>query len=272
MHGFSFTSNSGTAHDWDAVKGWVSQYHPGTAFYALATFEGITSSRPMTEQMLAIQALIEKIVSSNPGFENGYHLLGHSQGGLMMRVMTESINNHSIDTLISLAGVQNGIYGLAMLANKFGNLTDVAATKLFYTKILQDEFSGANYWHSPLNGQLPYQTHCAFLPYVNNVVQSSNSARHKTNFMRLRKAVFFSSPADGFVQPYESELFGFFATNSESQRIPMQQQDFYINDSFGLKSMMQAGKIILKSVDGIAHANWLRDKQNFVANVLPFLV
>lgn len=50
-------------------------------------------------------------------------ILGHSQGGLLMRVMTQVIDNHNVDTLVSMAGVQNGVYGAGFLNNKFGNLT-----------------------------------------------------------------------------------------------------------------------------------------------------
>lgn len=204
-----------------------------------------------------------------------------------MRVMTEAINNHNIDTLVSMAGVQNGVYGAGFLANKFGNLTgltffpvcvalfgtfslvfsDRAVTDLFYTSIFQKELSIANFWyplsslrtlflpfllpvsflrHSPLNNEVPYQQHCNFLPFVNNIVPSANSTNFKNNFMRLNKAVFLASPADGLVEPYISELFGFFAMNSETKLVPVQQQAVYVQDTFGLKSMMQAGKVVLK--------------------------
>lgn len=107
-------------------------------------------------------------------------------------------------------------------------------------------------------------------PYVNNLVKSKDSPRFKSNFLRLNKAAFFASPADGTVVPYETELFGFFERNSETRTVNFKAQQFFQQDLFGLRTLMAQGKVDLLTVQGIAHSQWLKDQTNFVTNVLPF--
>jgi len=108
-----------------------------------------------------------------------------------------------------------------------------------------------------------------FLPIVNNQVQSDSSKRYKTNFLSAKKHVFFASPADGTVIPWQTCHFGFY-DNSENM-VPMEKQTIYTQDLFGLQTSDSRGTLQRIVVDGIEHSDWLFNKDNFVKNVLPFL-
>jgi palmitoyl-protein thioesterase len=187
----------------------------------------------------------------------------------MMRSLLE-ILDHNVDTLVSMAGVQMGVYGAGFLSNNslFANKTLDAVTALMYTPVLQDEFSISNFWHAVIDDFL---TDCVFLPVVNNLVSNTLAEQYKTNFMKTNRVVFLGSPDDGTVVPWESELFGFYNAAYDGT-IPMQQQQVYVDDSFGLQSMDQQGRLIIQAVPGIQHSQWLHNETNFVQNVLPYLI
>lgn len=58
MHGFALSNKVGNHHDWDNIREWVAKAHPGTPTFAIDLFEGLHSTRPLTEQL----PLIGKVV------------------------------------------------------------------------------------------------------------------------------------------------------------------------------------------------------------------
>lgn len=64
----------------------------------------------MWRQLEVISEYIRGIVSDNSSFADGYHWIGHSQGGLIMRCLLETMDDHDVDQFVSMAGVQAGLY------------------------------------------------------------------------------------------------------------------------------------------------------------------
>eukprot|EP01128_Nolandella_sp_AFSM9_P005612 TRINITY_DN2741_c1_g3_i1.p1 TRINITY_DN2741_c1_g3~~TRINITY_DN2741_c1_g3_i1.p1 ORF type:complete len:235 (+),score=24.00 TRINITY_DN2741_c1_g3_i1:288-992(+) len=227
-------------------------------------------------QIPALLKLIQNITSA-PEFENGYHFLGHSQGGLIMRSLS-MLFPHKIHTLISLAGVQNGVYGFAPLKflGPFQGLSDKLITSLLYSSLMQETFSVASYWHSL--DQPQYESKCGFLPVINGLVSRSfegvttSASQRKANFLRTKKMIYFGSPSDGTVGPWNTSLFSFFNNSSASTTAPMQQQNFFLEDTFGLRSMDERGSLNLVPVEGVEHSHWLRNETIFVENVISRLL
>ena len=89
--------------------------------------------------------------------------------------------------------------------------------------------------------------------------------------MSVDKFVLFGSPKDGLISPWQSAWFGVFAADSETDIEYMEERDVYINDTFGLKTMNEQGRI--QMIDsGLSHLEYMVDK-NFIQNVLyPELV
>ena len=88
--------------------------------------------------------------------------------------------------------------------------------------------------------------------------------------MRVKHFAAFGSPNDGTIVPWNSSLFSFWAKDAKTF-VDMKEQDIYINDTFGLRTLDEAGKLSLTAVDGIEHAQWLHNRTNFELHVLPFL-
>lgn len=135
MHGFSFNNKVGTNHDWDQVKvTYFSRVIPihicrvgfkpatqGPLLLRLTLSMGWNRWRHSMFNYLVYCPIYSHIVflwpgilsqirniTSAPEFADGYHFLGHSQGGLIMRSMLELFDDHKVENFISLAGVQNG--------------------------------------------------------------------------------------------------------------------------------------------------------------------
>jgi hypothetical protein len=72
-------------------------------------------------------------------------------------------------------------------------------------------------------------------------VNSTDSVRFKNNFCRVNMMSYFGSPADGVLSPYSTSLYGFFDKNLSY--IPMEAQAVYLDDLFGLQTMMIAGRL-----------------------------
>jgi alpha-beta hydrolase superfamily lysophospholipase len=94
------------------ARKWIEAAHPGTHTFALELYEGLASLTDLDEQVKTVTAYVANLTSSMPSvFQNGYHIIGHSQGGLLMRCVIENFDAHKVDRFISLAGVVNGYFG-----------------------------------------------------------------------------------------------------------------------------------------------------------------
>eukprot|EP01121_Diplochlamys_sp_Union-15-3_P010002 TRINITY_DN2760_c0_g1_i1.p1 TRINITY_DN2760_c0_g1~~TRINITY_DN2760_c0_g1_i1.p1 ORF type:complete len:176 (+),score=10.31 TRINITY_DN2760_c0_g1_i1:29-529(+) len=105
MHGFSFDENHGTYHDYDNIIQWISEVHPGQKTVSLDIFNGEESMTALWKQLPKIIELVRNVTSSSE-FDDGYHIIGHSQGGLLTRCVAESMPEHKIENLISMALLQ----------------------------------------------------------------------------------------------------------------------------------------------------------------------
>jgi palmitoyl-protein thioesterase len=76
---------------------------------------------------------------------------------------------------------------------------------------------------------------------------------------------------DGVIMPWESSMFGFYQTNSSSTIIPMDQQDVYVYDTFGLQTLDLRGGVIVEEEPNVPHNEWLTDETLFVNDILPWL-
>ena len=189
MHGFAISEHAGTAHDWDNIRSWISELHPGTKTFALELFQGVSSTRPMEEQLPVIVQNISDIITSNAAlFHNGWIAMGHSQGGLMMRGVVETMKSSlTPKKLFSLAGVQNGYYGLPFAIPIIGKTLPLdVVTDLMYSSVFQKEFSVAGYWKDPLS-YTRYNESCQFLPVLNNEKETAFSAMQRSNFESLEE-------------------------------------------------------------------------------------
>jgi palmitoyl-protein thioesterase len=93
-----------------------------------------------------------------------------------------------------------------------------------------------------------YLADSVFLPYLNNEKAHSNAALNKQRFTALNGVMMVEFLHDTMIYPKETAVFG--SHDTKGTLITMEQQPLYINDTFGLKTMNEAGKVKKIYIDG----------------------
>ncbi|KAM9995783.1 hypothetical protein ACTFIY_001977 [Dictyostelium cf. discoideum] len=269
MHGFAISEDCGANTDWDTMLKYIQKNNPDQIAIALDVDNHLKSTKPMFTQINDIYLLMTSILENNSSFANGFHIIAHSQGALLMRSLVE-MYGFKVDNFISLAGVHNGVYGVGFTNDYwFGNFTDKELTDLMYSSSMQKEFSVANWWNDPKDNDR-YIKENFFLPALNQEL-SELTPEFKANFVGSIGGSFnaFGSQDDEVVDPWISELFGYY--NENMVMIPINETYSYQQDSYGLKTLDSQGKLKLTQVDGVKHADWLRREDLFNQYILPLI-
>ena len=190
---------------------------------------------------------------------------------------------------------------------KFRNTTLDAVYRVMYTRSMQRSLSVANMWHDPAR-ETAFLEGNVFLPeFLGLAGSDSERLRRKTNLLRVSLAAFFvgsfdNATSDGGIGPWQSGVFGYY--DGKYEIIPLSQQLFFINDTIGLKSLNDSGRLLLRfaahfpssnsreqnrapvlllpapppyhfmprPVPGIRHSQWLYDEEVFKEHILPLLL
>jgi len=261
MHGYG-----GTASDFTELSGFIAKHHPGTPTILLNIYNDAASFAPMWLQADGMILALSKL-----NLTEEYILIGHSQGALLSRSVIQMMNDHRVSKFISLAGPQMGQYGIVGDWPNPWNLTDEFIYEVFYTPVVQDLFSAANYWNDPFHRDA-YLREVVYLPVINNQTHNPDSALYKQNVLRTKEMHFFGGPQDGTIQPWQSTQWGFWADKMEDNKIiPMEQQPIFINDYLGLRTLHEQGRLFVTSVPGVDHGTWINNEGIFVKYILPLL-
>ncbi|KAG6974950.1 hypothetical protein JG688_00002792 [Phytophthora aleatoria] len=264
----------------------------GRVFVGLTYCENECSVQSVTAQIPMAIEQIRSIVKNDSRFDNGYHFVGHSQGGGIARAVVENMDDHKVHSLVSLAGMQNGMfYGpqtedvvpLYIMVNVLG--PQLLTTDIFdfskYTAAdwrgkfqhdlaqldanltLQAKYSLMNMNREPADSY--FIANNKYLPYLNNLNHCNdddfqcrfNKIRRKTNFMRLKSAHFFASPNDGVVAPWQHSLLQRYTPDTVE----------YKNDTYGLRTLDERGDLHRTVVANVSHNCWIVDGVRLDANV-----
>ncbi|XP_065814302.1 lysosomal thioesterase PPT2-A-like isoform X2 [Labrus bergylta] len=164
-----------------------------------------------------VQAFRKSMESIMQESPDGVHLLCYSQGGLICRALLSTTPHHNVHTFISLSSPQAGQYG--------------------------DPHQRSRY--------LQYNT---FLPMINGDRPNKDMKAWRENFLRIKKLVLIGGPDDGVITPWQSSHFGFFDSNENI--LEMRNQEFYKNDTFGLKMLDARGDVSQCVHSGVKHVKW----------------
>jgi len=249
--------------------------HPGTKVTSLPLYEGQPGSWDvdLNKQVAGVIAAIRKLIADDPkSYEDGYHLVCKSQGALTCRCVIESMNDHNVDTFVSLAGPQIGVFGTAYFESlkKYGLpewLIKGGADLMYLVayNFLGQKISVANIWRDPYHLS-QYMKGNEFLPKFT----SKATSEMKSNFIRLKQAVFFVGSGksyDGGIEPWQTGAWGSY--NSEGDMINMTSQSFYTSDTFGLKTLDTSGRLNLTVVPGVSHSDWTGNEDIIKQYVIP---
>lgn len=100
MHGIN-----GAADDFNEMVTRLAAAHPGQELHALDVFSHALSFLPIWHQIPHITDVVRGLTENY----TDYHLICHSQGGIVCRALIETMEDHRIQNFVSVAGVQQGV-------------------------------------------------------------------------------------------------------------------------------------------------------------------
>ncbi|XP_030013915.1 lysosomal thioesterase PPT2-like [Sphaeramia orbicularis] len=228
----------------------ISKVHPGTEVLFINLYDGLFSLRPLWKQVQDFRQEVEPIMKKAP---DGIHLLCFSQGGLICRALLSTMADHNVHNFIALSSPLAGQYGdtdyLRWLFPKYMKKT---IFHICYSKAGQC-FSICNYWNDP-HQRDRYLHSNTFLALLNGDAPHAEMKVWRENFLHIKKLVLIGGPDDGVVTPWQSSLFGFY--DSSENIVEMRNQEFYRNDTFGLKTLEARGDISVCVHSGVHHTKW----------------
>ncbi|KAL9644996.1 hypothetical protein ABK040_004489 [Willaertia magna] len=275
MHGIG-----ADAQEYNPFADIIRDNSPNGTFVMSINSMGIISSIT-TGMNYQLKDLADKIheIKQKYGIKE-HHLVCHSQGALLCRSYLQTYSDHSVKVFISLTGPHNGQFGIPNVYEweqqigkyipNFLNISRNEAYLLFYNKISQETISIAGYWKDPYHIK-EYKAKSKFLSIVNNetFVDYAELYNFKNNFLKIDKLVLTGSPGDEIITPYQSAFFGCFDENEKI--IPMKEQSFYLQDSFGLQTLESQNRLIKIEVPNVKHLDWISYSNYFIKFMKPYL-
>uniref|UniRef100_A0A8K9Y448 palmitoyl-CoA hydrolase n=1 Tax=Oncorhynchus mykiss TaxID=8022 RepID=A0A8K9Y448_ONCMY len=159
------------------------------------------------------------------------------QGGLICQGLLSTLPDHNVQSFISLSSPQAGQYGDTEILTLFFPHYLKARSQLFFFFFF-------------------FAPKCFVLPDPHQrerFLKSSNYLALK-NFLRINKLVLIGGPDDGVITPWESSQFGFYDFNETI--VEMRNQEWYVRDSFGLKTLHARGDLAVYVLSGVKHSYW----------------
>lgn len=228
----------------------IKKAHPGTEVTVIDLYDNLASLQPLWKQVPDFRKAFMAIMQKAP---DGVHLLCFSQGGLLCRALLSTTPNHTVHTFISLSSPLAGQYGdTDYLQKVFHNVLKKNVHYLCYNKLGQ-KVSICDYWNDP-HHRPRYLQHNIFLPLLNGERAHRDMKAWRESFLRIKKLVLIGGPDDGVITPWQSSHFGFY--NSNESVVEMQNQEFYRNDTFGLKTLEARGDVLVCLHSGVKHTTW----------------
>lgn len=210
---------------------------------------------------------------SDCNLRHGFNMIAWSQGGLVGRYYIERHNMPPVCNYIALASPQRGYFGTPSSLDKRYKWLDKLephVSNILYLAILQRYLSIAGYWHDPLK-RADYLNYCQFLPYLNNEKAHCHTDLFKENLTRLANVVLIQATCDSVIEPVESTHFGFYKEGTDDTIETLFESKEFQEDSLGLKTLFDAGKLHLRTTNG-THYETVSNEKNFLENILPFLM
>eukprot|EP00743_Colponemidia_sp_Colp-15_P006724 GILK01007250.1.p1 GENE.GILK01007250.1~~GILK01007250.1.p1 ORF type:complete len:298 (-),score=53.82 GILK01007250.1:55-948(-) len=254
----------------NALANMIEESHAGTIVVNIDMFNDRWAYTPLWLQAKELKARLEAL-QRLPAYAEGYHLVCHSQGALVCRAAIKLYTDHRVDTFISLAGPNNGVYGPYWLDKYWPNFTVPKVAYVVYNSLAQHLSSIANIWHDPAKRSL-YLHRNSFLPVLNNEIYHAQSDQFKNNFLRLSKFVVLGGEDDEYIAPVSTLFFGYTSENGTDEIIDMSSQEFFKTDSFGLKTMNNTGRLTVTKAVHASHESWVKDKDLFKQHIEKHLV
>ncbi|XP_037532030.1 lysosomal thioesterase PPT2-A-like [Nematolebias whitei] len=234
----------------EVLSSFITKVHPGTQVFVISLYNNLKSLQPLSIQVRDFRKALEDFMLRSPG---GIHLLCFSQGGVVCRALLSVAPNHNVDTFIALSAPLAGQYGdTNYMKYLLPDITKDIVYLFCYSKIGQN-CSICNYWNDP-HHRSSYLRKNTFLPLLNGERPHPHLQEWRESFLRIKKMVLIGGPDDGVITPWQSSHFGFYDDNEDV--VEMRNQEFYRNDTFGLKTLDARGDMSVCVQSGVKHTKW----------------
>lgn len=203
----------------------------------------------------SIDVFAEKI-RADPKLAGGFDAFGLSQGNNLIRGYISKYNNPPVRNFMSICGINAGVGAFPECSPGFpivGTVCQVLAEVLgdfAYLELIQNHLFQADYFRDPkkVGGRL-YKRNSQLAQL--NGEGNTDVATYKANWAKTSKFVWVKGDKDTVVWPREGEWWG--AADPEhpwKKVLHMNETDWYLKDSFGLRAAEEAGKNFFESFDG----------------------
>ncbi|CAH9075817.1 unnamed protein product [Cuscuta europaea] len=205
-----------------------------------------------------------------PELQQGYNLVGLSQGNIIGRGVIELCDNvPQVKNFISVGGPNAGVASVPACSNEAwcDGISSVSGMGV-YSDYVQTHLAPSGYTKLP-NDIPGYLEGCRFLPIINNEIPGANNTLHKQRFISLQNLVLIMFETDDIVNPTLSSWFGYYPDGDLSNVLPPQQTNAYKEDLFGLRTLDEAGKVKFIKVPGNHLEITIPEMQQYV---VPYLL
>jgi palmitoyl-protein thioesterase len=247
------------------VVDWLQESMPGVYVVNMEIGNGLVDSifMHMDDQ---IQTYCNN-VRADPNLANGFNAIGFSQGTLITRGYIERCNSPPVFNYIAWCGPQDGQFGTPYVNIPW--IDEILAT-IPYSDWAQKSIAPAQYWKDPLNYE-EYLEKATLLPDLNNERAVKNET-YRQNMLSLKNLVLVYGSADTVIRPQQSAWFYFFANNSQTEILTMEEQPIYYEDWLGFKTLNETDRLTFYSTNCTHYEHHTPVcKYNFVEHTLPYL-
>jgi len=195
-----------------------------------------------------------KKVQADPKLKNGFNCVGFSQGNSVCRGYIQKYNDPPVITFLSVHGTVSGVAGFPN-CNPAGLLGPVCKQlshlcgDISYNKVTQDLLFQINYFRDPLRVDSAAYKENSQIAQWNNEGNTFNE-EFRTNFGKTKAFAMIKAEKDTMVFPNEGEWWGHFADGQLKEVLTMKETNWYKNDTFGLKTADEAGKLTFNTTAG----------------------
>ncbi|KAM7542589.1 hypothetical protein Aperf_G00000014837 [Anoplocephala perfoliata] len=190
-------------------------------------------------------------VHSDPQLADGFHLVGFSQGGLLVRALAQRCPPKRLGSVISIGGPQQGVYGLSFCFNVSAfpqcDLLRRYLSKIAYIDDFQSRLVPAQYWHDPMK-EARYRAKSQFLAEFNQ--ERAFNPSYRENLLMADNLVLVRFMNDTTVIPNISEWFGFYRSGSSEDTYDYKESRQYQEDTLGLQTLDKQGRLHFLSLPG----------------------
>jgi palmitoyl-protein thioesterase len=211
----------------------ASEAYPGLYVVCANVANSLASiTTPLAEQIEEFA----NFVKADPRLQGGFHAVGLSQGGLVLRGYVETHNEPPVHRLVSVCSPHAGI-GVCPTSSLYKMVCPLWKLAPYTAR-----FSFADYWKDA-GDQQQYLERSRWLADMNNEREAKNDD-YKRRLTSLERYVLVEAVNDTTVSPHVSESHGFYSWGSWDKVLALRETEGYQGDFIGLKTLDESGKLV----------------------------